>query len=85
MTYVIAEPCIAVLDRACPEGYPVNAISYEPDVPNHWAALTDDNAWFFTDPLPGRDRPIASQGGAPRFNRLGVDTELVNARPAPST
>ena len=80
MTYVIAEPCIDVLDRACveecpvdcihegaralyihPDEYvdcgacepvcPVEAIFYEDDVPNQWAAFTDDNARFFADPL----------------------------------
>ena len=114
MTYVIAEPCIDVLDRACVEECPVDciyegaralyihpdecvdcgacepvcpveAIFYEDDVPNQWAAFTDDNARFFTDPLPGRDRPVASPGSATKIGRLGVDTELVAAHPPLST
>ena len=114
MTYVIAEPCIDVLDRACVEECPVDciydgarvlyihpdecvdcgacepvcpveAIFYEDDVPNQWAAFTDDNTRFFTDPLPGRDRPLASPGGATKIGRLGVDTDLIAAHPPLST
>ena len=99
MTYVIAEPCIDVLDRACVEECPVDciyegaralyihpdecvdcgacepvcpveAIFYEDDVPDQWAVFTDDNARFFTDPLPGRDSrsppPAAPRDRPPR-------------------
>ena len=37
MTYIIAEPCIDVMDRACVEVCPVDCI-YEPDATN----LTED-------------------------------------------
>jgi hypothetical protein len=43
--------------------------------------FTDDNARFFTDPLPGRDQPVASPGGATKIGRLGVDTDLIDAHP----
>ena len=95
MTYVIAEPCIDVLDRACVEECPVDciyegaralyihpdecvdcgacepvcpveAIFYEDDVPNQWAAFTDDNARFFTDPLPGATSRSPPPAARPR-------------------
>jgi len=79
VTYVIAEPCIDVLDRACVEEYPLDCI-YESAV-----AFTDDNARFFTDPLPGRDHPVASPGGAGKIGRIGADTALVAGYPLLST
>ena len=114
MTYVIAEPCIDVLDRACVEECPVDciyegaralyihpdecvdcgacepvcpveAIFYEDDVPNRWAAFTDDNARFFTDILPGREQPVAAPGGARKIGRLELDAELFTAHPPLST
>ena len=110
VTYVIAEPCIDVLDRACVEECPVDciyegaralyihpdecvdcgacepvcpveAIFYEDDVPDRWMVFTDDNARFFTDPLPSRDRPVASPGGAGKIGRIGADTALVAGYP----
>jgi len=110
VTYVIAEPCIDVLDRACVEECPVDciyegaralyihpdecvdcgacepvcpveAIFYEDDVPDRWTVFTDDNARFFTDPLPGRDRPVASPGGAGKIGRIGADTAMVAGYP----
>jgi NAD-dependent dihydropyrimidine dehydrogenase PreA subunit len=114
VTYVIAEPCIDVLDRACVEECPVDciyegaralyihpdecvdcgacepvcpveAIFYEDDVPDRWTAFTDDNARFFTDPLPGRGQPVASPGGATKIGRIGADTALVAGYPPLST
>lgn len=110
MTYVIAEPCVDVLDRACIEECPVDciyegeralyihpdecvdcgacepvcpveAIFYEDDVPEKWHAYIADNARFFSDPLPGRDEPLESPGGAAKLGPLGVDTELVTRLP----
>ena len=114
MAYVIAEPCIDVLDRACVEECPVDciyegaralyihpdeyvdcgacepvrpaeAIIYQDDVPNQWAAFTDDNARLFTDTLPRRDQPGASPGSATKIGRPGVDTALVAGYPPPGT
>ncbi|MFF5260233.1 ferredoxin [Actinomadura viridis] len=110
MTYVIAEPCVDVLDRACVDECPVDciyegrralyihpdecvdcgacepvcpveAIYYEDDLPEKWAAYTGDNAAFFTGRLPGRSEPLGSPGGASRTGPLGVDTPLVGGLP----
>ena len=85
MTYVIGEPCVDVLDRACVEECPVDciyegermlyihpdecvdcgacepvcpveAIYYEDDLPGKWQAYAGENARFFAEPLPGRER-----------------------------
>ena len=111
MTYVIAEPCIDVKDKACVEECPVDciyegerslyihpdecvdcgacepvcpveAIFYEDDVPDRWSAFTADNARFFAEPLPGRDAPLGSPGGANKLGPLAVDTPLVASQPA---
>jgi NAD-dependent dihydropyrimidine dehydrogenase PreA subunit len=110
LTYVIAEPCIDVMDRACVEECPVDciyeggrslyihpdecvdcgacepvcpveAIYYEDDLPGSLQPYKDDNARFFAEPLPGRDKPLGSPGGAARLGAVGVDTELVAAFP----
>ena len=41
----------------------------------------DDNAAFFFEPLPGRDGPIGSPGGAARVGAYGADTPLVASHP----
>ena len=98
MTYVIGEPCIDVLDRACVEECPVDciyegarslyihpdecvdcgacepvcpveAIYYEDDLPASLEPYKDDNARFFAEPLPGRDEPLGSPGGAGKARR----------------
>jgi NAD-dependent dihydropyrimidine dehydrogenase PreA subunit len=112
MTYVIAEPCIDVMDRACVEECPVDciyeggrslyihpdecvdcgacepvcpveAIYYEDDLPERWQIYTADNALFSTEPLPGRDAPLGSPGGATRLGPVTADTELVARQPQP--
>jgi len=112
MAYVIGEPCIDVMDRACVDACPVDciyeggrslyihpdecvdcgacepvcpveAIYYEDDLPARWKVYTEDNARFFTEPLPGRDRPLSSPGGAARLGPVGVDTKLVASHPKP--
>ncbi len=94
MTYVIAEPCVDVLDRSCIDECPVDciyegermlyihpdecidcaacepvcpveAIYYEDDVPDEWAAYTRANADFFTE--------LGSPGGAAKTGKLGWD------------
>jgi NAD-dependent dihydropyrimidine dehydrogenase PreA subunit len=108
--YVIAEPCIDVMDRACVDECPVDciyeggrslyihpdecvdcgaceavcpvqAIYYEDDLPVDWKVYAEDNALFFTQPLPGRVAPLGSPGGARKLGALGVDTELVTGFP----
>jgi NAD-dependent dihydropyrimidine dehydrogenase PreA subunit len=112
VTYVIGEPCIDVMDRACVEECPVDciyegarslyiqpdecvdcgacepvcpveAIYFEDDLPAHLQPYLADNARFFNEPLPGRDEPLGSPGGAAKVGPLGVDTELVASRPRP--
>ncbi|MFM9377640.1 ferredoxin [Gordonia sp. VNK21] len=106
MTYVISQPCVDVMDRACVEECPVDciyegrrslyihpdecvdcgacepvcpveAIFYEDDLPDEWAAYQTDNADFFALNLPGRDGPLGSPGGAAKLGPLPVDAPLV--------
>ena len=108
MTYVIAEPCVDVLDRACVQecpvdciyegdrmlyiqpdecvdcgacepACPVEAIYFEDDLPDAWQSYRGENAAFFAAPLPGRDKPVGSPGGAARLGAAGADTPLVAA------
>lgn len=110
MTYVIAEPCIDVMDRACVDECPVDciyegaralyiqpdecidcgacepvcpvqAIFYEDDIPAEWAPHTDDNARFFSEPLPGQDVALGSPGGAAKIRPARSDAPLVAAFP----
>jgi NAD-dependent dihydropyrimidine dehydrogenase PreA subunit len=64
---------------------PAEAIIYQDDVPNQWAAFTDDNARFFAHPRPGPEQSVASPVVATKIGRLGVDTALVAAHPPLST
>ena len=105
MTYLIAEACVDVVDRACVDecpvdciyekpgavppprrvrglrawqpACPVEAISYQDDLPAQWSAFTADNARFFTEPLPGQAGPLSSAVGAGKLVRVGADTPLV--------
>jgi len=106
MTYVIAAPCVDIVDRACVDECPVDciyegrralyihpdecidcgacepvcpveAISYEDDLPKAWADFKADNARFFTVALAGRRIPLGSPGGATKSGPTGVDTALV--------
>jgi NAD-dependent dihydropyrimidine dehydrogenase PreA subunit len=79
--YIHPDECVDC--GACEPVCPVEAIYYEDDLPAQWSVYADDNARFFTDPLPGRDGPLDSPGGAAKVGRLGVDTELVAAHPRP--
>jgi NAD-dependent dihydropyrimidine dehydrogenase PreA subunit len=112
MTYVIGQPCVDVLDRACVDECPVDciyegerslyihpdecvdcgacepvcpveAITYEDDVPDADAAFTADNTRFFARPLAGRAKAIGSPGGAAKLGAIGVDTELVESYQRP--
>lgn len=66
---------------ACEPVCPVEAIFYEDDVPARWSSFTDDNARFFTEPLPGHSAPLKPPGGAAKFGRIGADTPLVGDYP----
>ena len=47
MAYVIAQPCIGVKDASCVEVCPVEAIFFEDDLPEQWAAYTGINAAYY--------------------------------------
>ncbi|CCG05674.1 ferredoxin [Blastococcus saxobsidens] len=110
MAYVIGEPCIDVLDRACLDECPVDSIYegaralyihpdecvdcgacepvcpveasyYEDDLPKSLVPFLQDNARFFAEPLPGREAPLGSPGGAAKTGVVGADTELVAGHP----
>jgi NAD-dependent dihydropyrimidine dehydrogenase PreA subunit len=80
VTYVIGEPCIDVMDRACVEECPVDCGACEPVCPVE-AIYTEDDARFFTETLAGRDAPLGSPGGAAKLGAIDADTELVAAHP----
>ena len=111
MTYVIAQPCVDLKDKACIEECPVDciyegerslyihpdecvdcgacepvcpveAIYYEDDLPESLQPYLADNDAFFSAPLPGRDAPLGSPGGAAKLSPIGVDTVLVAGLPA---
>lgn len=77
--YIHPDECVDC--GACEPVCPVEAISYEGDTPQQWIDFIDDNARFFHEPLPGRDDPLGSPGGATRLGPLGVDTPKVAAYP----
>jgi NAD-dependent dihydropyrimidine dehydrogenase PreA subunit len=62
---------------ACEPCCPVEAISLDRDVAEDEEEFVADNARFFDEALPGRDKPIGAPGGASLIGRVGVDTELV--------
>jgi NAD-dependent dihydropyrimidine dehydrogenase PreA subunit len=63
---------------ACEPVCPVEAITQDRRVPEEDFMFIQDNRRFFTEPLPGRDEPIATPGGARKVGRIGVDTALVS-------
>ncbi len=77
--YIQPDECVDC--GACEPVCPVEAIFYEDDLPADLVPYQDDNARFFSEVLPGRDRPVGSPGGAAKLGALGVDTELVAHHP----
>ena len=77
--YIHPDECVDC--GACEPVCPVEAIYYEDDLPGDQQPFLADNARFFTDPLPGRDEPLGSPGGAARSGVVGVDTDLVASYP----
>jgi hypothetical protein len=59
----------------------MKAIYYETDLPQDQRQHLGDNAAFFPMPLPHRDHPLGSPGGASALGRVGTDTPLVAALP----
>ena len=77
MTYVIAQPCVDVLDRSCVEECPVDCI-YEGKRmlyihPDEWAEYYDVNVSFFDK--------LGSPGGAAKTGPTGYDHPFVAALP----
>ena len=66
---------------ACEPACPVEAIWHVDAVPAEEAWSVGDSERFFDRPLPGRDRPVGSPGGASDHGEVGVDTEQVAALP----
>lgn len=64
---------------ACAIACRVDAIYYETDLTDDESVHLADNAAFFANPLPGRDRALGEPGGAARLGRVGVDTPLIAA------
>ena len=69
--YIHPDECVDC--GACEPVCPVEAIFYEDDVPDRWPAFADENARFFAEPLPGRDEPVGSPGGAGKIGGIGAD------------
>jgi NAD-dependent dihydropyrimidine dehydrogenase PreA subunit len=79
MLYIHPEECVDC--GACEPVCPVEAIYYEDDLPEPLQPYLADNDAFFSVPLPGRDGPLGSPGGAAKLGALGADTELVAGLP----
>ena len=77
--YINPDECVDC--GACKPACRVGAIYYETDLPEDELQHLADNAAFFHETLPGRDRPLGSPGGAAHIGPLGVDTPLVAALP----
>jgi NAD-dependent dihydropyrimidine dehydrogenase PreA subunit len=77
--YINPDECVDC--GACKPACRVGAIYYETDLPEDEQQHLADNAAFFHETLPGRDRPLGSPGGAADIGPLGVDTPLVTALP----
>jgi NAD-dependent dihydropyrimidine dehydrogenase PreA subunit len=77
--YIHPDECVDC--GACEPVCPVEAIYYEDDLPESSRPYLADNAAFFSQPLPDRDAPLGSPGGAGKVGALGVDTPLVAGLP----
>lgn len=73
--YVQPDECIDC--GACEPNCPVEAITYEFEVPDDQQEHIQDNRDFFYLPLPGRDQALGVIGDARDFGKAGVDTPLV--------
>jgi NAD-dependent dihydropyrimidine dehydrogenase PreA subunit len=76
--YIHPDECVDC--GACEPVCPVTAIAYADDVPVTERDHIEDNARFFSEPLPGRDAPLGLIGGARDVGAFGVDTPLVASR-----
>lgn len=62
---------------ACEPACPVEAIGYDRKMPPGQEEFIADTTRFFDEPLPGREEPIGTPGGASVIGPVGVDTEFV--------
>lgn len=76
--YIHPDECVDC--GACEPVCPNDAIYYETEVPEEFAAAIADNADFFQLPLVG-GQPLGSPGGAREVGPLAADTPLVAALP----
>ncbi|HKE66612.1 MAG TPA: ferredoxin [Micromonosporaceae bacterium] len=81
--YIHPRECIDC--GACEVVCPVTAIVSDMSITDATRPWKDDNAAFFSEPLPGRDAPLRSPGGAAGVGRIGVDTPLAAGTPAAGT
>jgi NAD-dependent dihydropyrimidine dehydrogenase PreA subunit len=78
--YINPRECIDC--GACEPVCPVEAIASDLRLSGDGRRWRDDNAAFFAEPLPGREAPLGSPGGAARMAPAGVDTPLAARTPA---
>jgi len=76
--YINPKECIDC--GACEPVCPVEAITQDRRVAEEHTEFVEDNRRFFTEPLPGRDQPIGTPGGAHKTGPIGVDTPMVAER-----
>jgi NAD-dependent dihydropyrimidine dehydrogenase PreA subunit len=74
-SYINPKECIDC--GACEPVCPVEAIAQDRRVEPDDQVFIEDNRAFFLEPLPGRDAPLGTPGGARIVGDLGVDTPLV--------
>jgi NAD-dependent dihydropyrimidine dehydrogenase PreA subunit len=77
--YINPRECIDC--GACEAVCPVDAIVGDKTtgaVPDEAWEHKQDNAVFFSVPLPGRATPLGNPGGAAKVGRVGMDTALTN-------
>jgi NAD-dependent dihydropyrimidine dehydrogenase PreA subunit len=63
---------------ACEPVCPEEAIAADRRIAADQREFVDDNARFFTEPLPGLSEPVGTPGSASDLGPLGVDTPLVS-------
>ncbi|TCN53412.1 NAD-dependent dihydropyrimidine dehydrogenase PreA subunit [Rhodococcus sp. SMB37] len=77
--YIHPDECIDC--GACEPNCPVEAITYETEVPAAQEQHVADNRDFFWSVLPGRDTELGLIGSARDYGPVGVDTPLVASQP----
>lgn len=77
--YINPDECVDC--GACSSICRLDAIYWEGDLPEDQRQFLAENAAFFNEVLPGRDRPLGSPGGAESVGSIGVDTPFIAALP----